>query len=158
MRNNQGLKCQLLVLVDTTHSEKQIKGRAKRPQPSSLAERNAPTCHPTSGLHEKRKRKKKVSASSVLWLQTHFLRQSTVLNFKMSSPISWSAVSVKTSSLSVHQQLLDKQYLPEHGSLAWKCVNSCCSNPVNSQWTTESRWELQVFLYWYFLLFHPREL
>lgn len=46
-----------------------------------------------------RKKKKNVPASSVLWLQTHFLRQSTVLNFKMSSPISWSAVSVKTSSL-----------------------------------------------------------
>lgn len=107
---------------------------------------------------EREREKKRNSASSVLWLQTHFLRQSTVLNFKMSSPISWSAVSVKTSSLSVHQQLLDKQYLPEHGSSAWKCVNSCCSNPVNSQWTTESRWELQVFLYWYFLLFHPREL
>lgn len=58
MRNNQGLcKCQLLVLLDTTHSEKQIKGRAKRPQPLSLAERNAPTCHPTAGLHEKKEKK-----------------------------------------------------------------------------------------------------
>lgn len=62
MRNNQGLwKCQLLVLVDTTHSEKQIKGRAKRPQPSSLAERDAPTCHPTAGLHRERERERKMS-------------------------------------------------------------------------------------------------
>lgn len=111
-KDNQGLfKCCLLVLTDTIHTVRNrfnavlnalITGRVKRPNMS---------LHLWPFM-------KKVSASSALRLQTHFLRQSTVLNFEMRSP-------------SADPQFLSKQalclctnnILPNsiyHNSLSWK--------------------------------------
>lgn len=133
MRDDQGaFKSQLLVLTPPAV-------RNKCCLKCSQAGRKAPKCQLTSGLYER-----KVSASSVLRLQTHFLRQNTMPNFKMRSPPADRQFLSKQALCLCTNNFLKNSI--DHNTAVWpgKCVNSCCNKLVDSQLTTEFRWKLEA--------------
>lgn len=139
MRNNQGLcKCQLL-------APPTVRNRLK-------VALNALSLHrwwkETPWPPAFTKKKKKVSASSVLWLQTHFLRQEycASLQDELSRQLI-SCFSENKLAYLCHNNFSTNSIYQNAAVWPENVSTFAAAAPVNSQWTTELRWEFEVFFF-----------